>query len=605
MLEEMNFSRDDFSQSNWRDTIASVEKKICENYATAFAKAAQHAKETADSKRHQIFLLLHSISFLMLNPEEHHKPFAPVIEWANGSRSIDISDFGEIHISLLKEIFDQIDDPELRSRVGDVIWTCQHKGNFSYAEAAVDAYRESGESLLLTEDYYFGIERFTRAVHLAASLGKNSQKFGEVIAKIETLIDHHAPAYDPFVGRLQDLLYEYRQGVPAKHASIAEAFAKLEQDRGQWQLARAYWNAAARWHYLAEQTEDEQTCRLNEAECYVFESEDALKSSRGMRQSMAAHHLQSAIEALRKISGAESRQRELHIRMLELQANSRDELGKISEKLDLTPHIEKAIRAIKDKPFQEALFTLCLLGSSPRLQSLREMVERMASKHPLLSTISMNILNERGRVVGRRDSMFLGIPEEIEVAKIAEMHRWAHYEQDVLGIVVNVARQQLLLEHTAGLHNFLELTVNNPFVPPGREVIFARGLLAGFQGDNLEAMHLLIPQIENSLRYLLNRQGIITSSLSSEGIQEEFDLNRLLEMPEVKQIFGEDLVFDLKGTLISRFGSNFRNLMSHGLLDFQDFYSYKATYIWWLILRPCCLPLIAANQNGEEEIASA
>jgi hypothetical protein len=157
----------------------------------------------------------------------------------------------------------------------------------------------------------------------------------------------------------------------------------------------------------------------------------------------------------------------------------------------------------------------------------------------------------------------------------------------------------LLLEHTFDLRDFLELTANNPFIPPGRELIFARGFHAGFQGNFLEALHLLIPQVENSLRHLLNRQGVVTSGLSPEGIQEELDLNALLEKPELKDILGEDLVFDLQGILTSRFGSNFRNLMAHGLLDQQAFYSYSAIYIWWLLLRICCLPLIIAQRQEE------
>jgi hypothetical protein len=172
-------------------------------------------------------------------------------------------------------------------------------------------------------------------------------------------------------------------------------------------------------------------------------------------------------------------------------------------------------------------------------------------------------------------------------------------------MVVNNACVQILFDHSPSLKDFLELSSNNPFVPPGREIIYARGLLAGLQGDFLEALHLLIPQIENSLRYLLNRQGVVTSGLDAEGIQEEYDLNVLLGMHELEQILGEDLVFDLQGTLISRFGSNFRNLMAHGLLEQQAFYSHPAIYIWWLLLRICCLPHIVAQHDEDKKATDA
>jgi hypothetical protein len=601
MLEEMNFTLDDFKHSKWREIIAGCDKELCQSFATAFFNAAKQAKEEGNNSLYQVYLLLHAVCGLWLRPDDKSTPFAPIWQGTDGSRSVDICDFFESHIEKLKEIFSEIDEPELSSRVGDVIWTCQHRGNISFAESTIDAYLRAGENLLSPDDYFYGVEHFTRAIHLAASLGRDSRKFSEVVSKIEELISRHSPTFQPFIGEFLELFFTYRQGIFKENASIAECYAINYQKNGEWYLARNYWNAAARWHHIEENNDAERVCLINEAECYVSESESSLNQSGRMHNSIAAHHLQCAIEAFRRIPGTEARREELHKKMLELQAMSQNELGKISQEVDLTPHVEKALSAIKDKPFQEAIFSLCLIGSSPNVKFLRETIDKAAIEAPFHSLISMNIVNEKGRVTGRRNSMLSGTPEEIEAAKQAEMHQWAHQENGAQATVANIARLQLLQEHTPGLRDFLEFTSNNPFVPPGREMIFAKGFLLGFQGDFLESLSLLIPQIENSIRYLLNRQDVVTSSLSSDGIQEEFDLNKLLEMPETVQLFGEDIIFDLKGTFTSRFGANYRNLFAHGLLDFQEFYSYTAVYIWWLILRICCLPLINAKHQEESK----
>lgn len=604
MLEEMNFSRDDFIRSNWREKIASAERKTAESYGRVFYQAALENKESGNTALHHVFLLLHMASHLLLRPENRDHPFAPIWQGTDGSRSGDINDLTDSHLSLLKEIFQDIDDPELRSRIGDVIWTFQPRGNFLFAESAIDAYIDAGENFLLTDEFMLGVERLNRAIHLAASLGRNSRKFSLVVAKIEELITRNAPAHSPFVGNLLELLYEFREGDFNNHALIAESLANHDEQERVWYLARTHWKSAANWYRLSENNEAEQVSLLKQAECYVYEAEEVLKHSEGTPRSVAAHHLQSAIEAFRQIPGTDARQKELHIQMLELQASSRDELGEISETLDLTPFVEKAFLAVKDKPFLEALFSFCLLGFSPDVKGLRDTVERMSRDHPLLSWISMNVIDENGRVVGSRGSLFSGTPEEIEEAKIAEMHKWARYEQDALAIVVNAARLELRLEHRFELNDLLNIAAHNPFIPPNRELIYARGFQFGFQGDFLEAMHLLIPQVENSLRYLLKSQGVITTSLSSEGIQEEQDINTLLAKSELVEILGEDLVFDLAGTLISRFGSNFRNLMAHGLLNQRVFYSNSAIYIWWLLLRICCLPFIIAQHQEENKDAT-
>ena len=90
-----------------------------------------------------------------------------------------------------------------------------------------------------------------------------------------------------------------------------------------------------------------------------------------------------------------------------------------------------------------------------------------------------------------------------------------------------------------------------------------RGLYAGIQGDMLAAVHFLIPQIEDSVRYILQQVGVITSSLDDDGTQEEYNLNKTLREQKfadpLAETLGDDFVFDLRGLLIEPFGANLRN----------------------------------------------
>jgi hypothetical protein len=121
----------------------------------------------------------------------------------------------------------------------------------------------------------------------------------------------------------------------------------------------------------------------------------------------------------------------------------------------------------------------------------------------------------------------------------------------------------------------------------------ARALLAGLRGDWLTAAHLIPPQIENMLRFILARQGKLTSSLDSEGIEAEYPLGKLLcEIPDIEATLGEDLVFDLRGVLVEKAGANLRNRMAHGLMSSAAFYDSTAVFLWWLLLKLCCLPIL-------------
>jgi hypothetical protein len=58
-------------------------------------------------------------------------------------------------------------------------------------------------------------------------------------------------------------------------------------------------------------------------------------------------------------------------------------------------------------------------------------------------------------------------------------------------------------------------------------------------------------------------------------------------MPEIEEIFGPDIAFDLRGILIERFGHNMRNESAHGLMPEGAFFQPASVYLWWLVLRLC------------------
>jgi hypothetical protein len=170
---------------------------------------------------------------------------------------------------------------------------------------------------------------------------------------------------------------------------------------------------------------------------------------------------------------------------------------------------------------------------------------------------------------------------------------------------IEPARLAILKEHPLRRRDLFFLLANNPFVPVGHEGIYVRGIQAGFFGDWLVAMHLLIPQIEASIRYVFQQHAVVTSTLESDGTQKERDLNQLLWMPELEQIFGPNIAFDLRGILIERFGDNMRNESAHGLMPESAFYVPTASYLWWLVLHLCVtghvharLATQKADENG-------
>lgn len=122
---------------------------------------------------------------------------------------------------------------------------------------------------------------------------------------------------------------------------------------------------------------------------------------------------------------------------------------------------------------------------------------------------------------------------------------------------------------------------NSTFVPADRTYIIGLGISEGFRGNFIQAAHLLAPQLENSLRYLAVRNGINMTNLERE-IQHENLLGGCLE--KLRPLADTDIIDELRDFLVDGFSVNFRNELSHGLMDTLAIQKY-GMYIWWLNLK--------------------
>lgn len=63
----------------------------------------------------------------------------------------------------------------------------------------------------------------------------------------------------------------------------------------------------------------------------------------------------------------------------------------------------------------------------------------------------------------------------------------------------------------------------------------------------------------------------------------------MLIKEEMKLLFDEDTIFDLRGLLFEHHGVNLRNLLAHGMLSDAEQGSDAALYRWGLTLRLCLM----------------
>lgn len=582
MFQNISLSVEDLDNSEWQTAISDCAQKDCGYYVTRFASKAREALSSGNNVNAEVFTLLDAACSLYFRLDNISEPFGPMFVFGN-QRSAILEDFGDLQLEIFNKWIPVINEPEIRARLSDIVWLRQH--DYRTAQSAVDAYLESASILENPEQWSTGYERIERALQISAQLGRKTVHFRRTITYIEEVLDKYQGT-DPlfFSERLMNLLIEYGQGDVQKYVSLAEIAALRGETEQNWHKARSYWEIISKWHLKDKNLDAIHRARLRLAETYVHEAETAT-SRPDASYLVASKLLQQGIEAFRRAGNSQDKINELHKLLLDYQAKSLNEMKPISAQIDIQEIVEQSRKRVAGKPITEALFELAFIAPLPNKSEIRLNVEDMLTKTPFRFLVSSARVDSQGKVIARDPRLSSTDKGENDAVIRADMYREVSDLQRLYAqAYVSPAIHKINEEHHIRVYDLISLVSDNPFIPPGREQIFAQGLHAGLIGNLIVSAHLLIPQIENSLRYLLSSHGFVASKLDKDGIQEERQLGELLSSPEIEEILGEDMVFSLQGLLTERYGTNLRNVVSHGLLDSDNFNSLEVIYFWWLTL---------------------
>lgn len=587
-----NLSKNDFEQIKFNELLENLKRETCWEINK---KINKELINTDDKAKKEIYLLLGAITSLKLDKDIDGDIFIRDV-MLTSARKVKFKEINDSYSRFLEEIIDMINLYELKARIADFLWIKDN--NYEMSKKAIGYYLKSAEQLEDAQNWSDYFRRVNRAISIAASIRNGNEETFEgttnfIMAVIKKYEDH-PPNYLSL--KLMKLLQHYKIRDFSYYAKLSNKYyEKLINDKN-YHMARKYSDLEAGFYKLLDGEKNNKEASVNSAETYVLEAKKLIEEENYL---VSASLLKSAIEKYRRLEDYEDRINEIHKLLLVYEKKSVDQMMKIEESYDISSQVKKVKNLIKGLEIKEALFKLAIIIKPPKINNLKQIIEELKNETPLTFLLSSVAVNEEGKTIARKPSIITDDQERADAAVKAEMFMQAKREQHnrVVSFIIP-ATQQIRIENNISLTTFIDLVKDNPFVPRGHEMIFAKGLMSGLKGDYLNSLSLLIPQLENSLRYVLIHANKVTSNLNN-GIQEEFNLNKLLNNyeEELNIIFGEDLIFDLKGVFIERFGSNLRNKFAHGLMNNDSFYTAPSIYAWWLILRLCCIPNITLNQN--------
>lgn len=178
---------EDIRDLSWQNELDSVDEHSVNKYSTIFFDKAKELDDKDNIDASRAYRFLGDVCSMDFNTDNPNKPFGPMVVMANG-RTAALDDFVNEDLNLLSNLLEDVEYPDLKARMADIIWT--NRRDHEAAEIAFEAYLDSAEDLLDPESWYRGFERIRRAFEIAMMLGNGDLKSDAEDFVINVLDEH-------------------------------------------------------------------------------------------------------------------------------------------------------------------------------------------------------------------------------------------------------------------------------------------------------------------------------------------------------------------------------------------------------------------------------
>jgi hypothetical protein len=590
---------EDFKSIDFESPIAATDRADCMVLYQLFGQAARAAEATNNPRVVAVFKLLNSICSLHFKPDDRASPYGPLAQF-DGKRSAIPDDFRGAQCEVLREILPTIRHPGLRARVADLVWLNDRKARDA-AEAAVGAYTETVDALLdgkLKDQFddmpaasFEKLSLLQRALQIASATSKRGQLPDQLRKTARRLykLSFDTRACIPF-DRLARLLMQYELIEASTVAKDGEAVAQAAIGGPKpYPLAiKAVWDCAAYAYQACGDTEASRRCLLRSVE-QTIAMRDGVSGAAAQ-----AHWLRTAIAELRQIPGTNDQREALRREMRAIQEKSVDEVGSFRIPLDVGDMRSGVIEIFEGYTLAMALGQFSLLARSQPIEELRREAIEGAKNSPLTAMMGGVHFDAEGKIRAESPGApATGDPDEEWFKKTIAQNLNIRRHIIVSGSI-DAARQVIASSHPLTERHLIPITAQSPFVPATHRHTFGLGFARFMQGDFLSAAHLLIPQLEHSVRYVLHSSSVDSSKIMPDMLQEDRPLSALIEQfrPEMESIFSAPIVYEMDLLFTYRGGPALRHEFAHGKVADGYCFSVDVIYACWFMYHLTCLPLL-------------
>jgi lysyl-tRNA synthetase class 1 len=531
--------------------------------------------------------------------------FAPKHEGTNpAGRDSDYPDLADLDCASVDEwaaLADRFTNPALKARFADAVWELSkrlapvRRDRYRFAVMAAESYLKAAQ-----EGRYgspvLQLEPMARAVSLALSINSEdlTRRSVEYSLDFATAVDpsHLGLWMAPFdkilsLGRLPKA---YQERILKQFESRFEESVRRQELHSSTMAGQAL----AQYHYVRQNYDRAKKVTRAYGEL-------KLELTTTMTATIAVHHISDVLEDYRRQGLREDADR---VRLL-LEKRGKgvaDEMKRvwIPIKID-SENVERFTREVLDvdDPYV-ALFRVAY-STLPNVDRIRDQLAARAEGFLMRHLIPTCITGDNGLPVALVNTY----DDDQHGNLVMETTRAMNFDSVYLLNSLDEWKKKFGLE---GIQETPDL-YDSPLIVEDRIPFFRDGLAAYEASDYLKAIHVLIPQVENCLRRLLELLNLSPTKSSDEG-DGTYELKNMydcLNEKGVREALEDKLWYFLKALYVDNRGLNLRNVMSHGIAEYEAFNKLNAalvvqSVVLLSIVRPSAVTLAEeeTEQAGDE-----
>ncbi|GAB6632087.1 DUF4209 domain-containing protein [Bacillus paranthracis] len=570
-------------ERNLWDEINAIDCDVpeCNMYLTIYNELNRILESVKEDNEDYFKLsLLKDIFYLACDLNDNEEPYKSKVVSNEGWGSISLNVFDGKMIDTLKEIISEgkLESPILLFRIIDVYFVL--KKDYKIRKDLFVNLIESIDYCFSHNKYFLTAQLLERGFQLYITEVKNRKK---LIEKLNSIINNFNVVQmleKPIQILMRDLfklIKKYRFKIDNEHhesyQKIGVEIAEKYEEQQDLDSAAVWWEFCATLFYKLKRNDCAEKCLENIAFAYYGLAQGILQKD-NVNYHHVVHKMKSAIEFLQRAKGQEKTIQKWIKEKEEYQEKSMSQLKRFkSPEFCMVNELREIEEALIGKNYMQILFYIGQLASS--LDYNTNLKKVFASKPVAEFLLQREIKNEVGKTI------YISQGSE-EFPLLLALFYEQHYNRVANKILHSI--ELLQGQYFLRIEDILPIINDNIFIPKDREVMVASGIREGLKNNYITSLSILIPQFENSIRYFLKQIGVSVTSTKEDSVEEEKSLGILLEIEQLEEVLGGDIVKDLQYLFVNKGGKNLRNRLAHGLMSEEEFRSAGGIYAFGLML---------------------